>query len=288
MLLIMKVGTLLLQALAASHYPSFTHNFSRIVPLRKFHAVVKSGTPVDDPIQSLVNMLSSEVGRHASGGHKATPVALKKCLEQLDLVTLQHVQLTPLDMLGMNNGSGFCYTLYETHEVAVSAFMIPAGGCIPLHNHPNMTVLTKLLSGNLMVRSFSELEEAEPNNSILAALDDGVDKEGVLRRATEPAWALTPRSGNFHELYAVSNSLMLDVFLPPYDNAKGRCCTYFKIVSDESVSSRKITASRHSGFTPIKDKTVRLIPASKKEEHDLAQYLPIAIPYYGRRYRVPD
>jgi cysteamine dioxygenase len=39
----------------------------------------------------------------------------------------------------------------------MSLFFIPAGGSLPLHDHPRMCVLSKVLAGDMHLQAFSRM-----------------------------------------------------------------------------------------------------------------------------------
>jgi hypothetical protein len=44
------------------------------------------------------------------------------------------------------------------------------------------------------------------------------------------AWFLTPSEGNIHEFVAMSNCVVLDILLPPY-NEPLRSCNFYKMIT---------------------------------------------------------
>jgi len=50
----------------------------------------------------------------------------------------------------------------DNDDFTVGIFLIPKGQRLPLHDHPGMTVLSKVLFGTLKVNSFDKAEYSRP------------------------------------------------------------------------------------------------------------------------------
>ena len=121
--------------------------------------------------------------------------------------------------LGIQEYKGACTYLgiVENDEYAIAAFALAPGAKIPLHDHPGMTVLSRVVCGSLQVTSFDVGADGKARRSISA-----------MTSADGPA-ALFPCQDNVHEFRAgADGACVLDVIVPPYDDDAGRACHYFE------------------------------------------------------------
>ena len=110
--------------------------------------------------------------------------------------------------------------IVENEEYAIAAFLLKQGAKIPLHDHPNMTVLSRVVCGSLQVTSFDVGADGKARRS-----------SSIMTSADGPA-ALFPCQDNVHEFQAgADGACVLDVIVPPYDEDAGRACHYFEAVS---------------------------------------------------------
>lgn len=167
----------------------------------------------------LLQLLISEIeGR-------ARPSLLRSFHSALNKIQLSDLGLTPTTQASYFLPGFISYTgIYEVHELCVCFFSLAAGTKMPLHDHPEMAVLTRVVMGRLRLR--------------LADMR-GDDGQGCYKfqevRAGEVAAphtiTLTPSSGNLHEFEALEDTVMLDVIMPNYSVL--RDVTYYEQVSEE-------------------------------------------------------
>jgi hypothetical protein len=162
----------------------------------------------------------------------------------MNRVTLSEVGLDAYPLTRIEDS--LCMSIYESDKFDISLFIVPAGLAMPYHDHPNMTVLSKLLSGSALCTSFTPLlptESAvmESSESELRALTEKpfFMREVASKTPESDAWYLTPSRGNIHAIHALPAStsnniqaggvepvIMLDILLPPY-NSLTRPCRYY-------------------------------------------------------------
>ncbi len=106
----------------------------------------------------------------------------------------------------------------------VGVFVLPPGAAIPLHDHPQMSVFSRLLDGTVRVQGYDWVAASVPGRARLS-----VDTE----KRSGDVWCLSPEEGgNVHTITAGPNgAAMLDVISPPYDERNGRPCTYWRLQS---------------------------------------------------------
>ncbi|XP_030509425.2 plant cysteine oxidase 2 [Cannabis sativa] len=130
-------------------------------------------------------------------------------------------------------------TIYESTNFSLCIFFIPTNGVIPLHNHPGMTVFSKLLLGDMHIKSYDWVDQEEAagdvkdrdNTTTRSSSRFGLAKlkANSVFRAPCNTSVLYPRSGgNIHEFRAITPCAVLDVIGPPYSKEDGRDCSYYK------------------------------------------------------------
>ncbi|XWS30289.1 hypothetical protein CRYUN_Cryun24cG0104000 [Craigia yunnanensis] len=126
--------------------------------------------------------------------------------------------------------------IHECEKFSMGIFCLPPSGVLPLHNHPGMTVFSKLLFGTMHIKSYDWVVDVPSNAS--AAVDPSQMQHPEVRLAkvkvdsdfTSPCNTsiLYPSDGgNMHCFTAVTACAVLDVLGPPYSDPEGRHCTYY-------------------------------------------------------------
>jgi hypothetical protein len=131
---------------------------------------------------------------------------------------------------------GFREAVFTTDaEFHASVFALPKGETIPLHDHPGLDVISKVLRGRIRVRTY-EWIDAES----LTANDCG---EAVVGE-DDAALVLRKMPGTLHTVTALESAAFLDLFAPYYDDVD-RPCTYYAVAG--AAAGRRRTSRRDAG-----------------------------------------
>ncbi|XP_043272259.1 2-aminoethanethiol dioxygenase [Venturia canescens] len=161
--------------------------------------------------------------------------------------------------------------VFEDNDITIAIFLIKHGVTMPMHDHPGMHGLLKVISGAVKINSYTvQIREdylIQPGEEI-----PGLKHPTVTVRDTDPACVLTPEDKNFHEISCVEGpAVFLDILSPPYiletriPDIRLRPCTYFRELTN------KEQCLRDDGETI----EVQLIAANKPPE------------FYARSMRYP-
>ncbi|CAJ2637314.1 unnamed protein product [Trifolium pratense] len=122
-------------------------------------------------------------------------------------------------------------TIYKCDNFSLCIFFLPAKGVIPLHNHPGMTVFSKLLLGQMHIKSYDWVDPDVSHNLLKQPSQLRLAKLKANKVFTSPCdtSVLYPKTGgNIHEFTAITPCAVLDVIGPPYSKDDGRDCSYYR------------------------------------------------------------
>lgn len=135
----------------------------------------------------------------------------------------------------------------ETDHFSMGVFLLKSGASIPLHDHPGMHGMLKVMYGKVRISCFDKLErpagstQAAPPLPPLPPAQVGALRR-YLRRSTNELTeesgpcVLFPDRDNLHQIDAVDGpTAFMDILAPPYDPDEGRDCHYYKVLTEAEV-----------------------------------------------------
>lgn len=149
--------------------------------------------------------------------------------------------------------------IYDDPNLSVGIFILKPGMKLPLHDHPHMYGLIKVIAGVIKITSFSLNTEATrkaggdgfemktklssfihsfigDNNFFRKEITAELSSE-ILATADTGSCVLEPEKGNLHEVESVGGpAAFIDILSPPYEtyipNVGPRKCCYYKVVKE--------------------------------------------------------
>ncbi|KAM6956573.1 2-aminoethanethiol (cysteamine) dioxygenase b [Aplochiton taeniatus] len=133
----------------------------------------------------------------------------------------------------------------ETDDFSMGVFLLKAGASIPLHDHPGMHGMLKVMYGKVRITCFDKLDDSAISGASVQSpltppavlpFQKGALRRSVLRSSGEYTedsgpCVLAPNRENLHQIDAVDGpTAFLDILAPPYDPDDGRDCHYYKPV----------------------------------------------------------
>lgn len=193
------------------------------------------------PIQRLTKLASTTFSRlnSAEGFHLDRLAQLRSAFNE---ITAADVNFDPdaikeRDRVRRNRAPVSYIHLWEDERFSMGIFIVKSGGRLPLHDHPGMFGLLKVIHGTMKVTSLSEVQHAGsppreigqglPRWQVPLVKSVRMENEGILS-VGQDCCQLTPSNGNFHEITAVSDmAAFVDILAPPYEQSGARDCHYY-------------------------------------------------------------
>jgi len=153
--------------------------------------------------------------------------------------------------------------IWRDEYFSMSMFVLKPGTRLPLHDHPGMYGLIRVLHGQMLVRSYNVIDEIQSDQPLRNLVSrkslrtrERSSKLGRLFKAkllsgsasgdcvdvNSHPLLLTPTVGNIHDIHAVSEPVaFLDIIAPPYDEHEQdfgeHPCNYYQDTTATYVSS---------------------------------------------------
>ncbi|XP_065831669.1 2-aminoethanethiol dioxygenase-like [Oscarella lobularis] len=134
--------------------------------------------------------------------------------------------------------AGYMEILDDSNFTCV-IFMLRKGRAIPLHDHPGMHGLCKVLYGSVKITSYDPPEKLNLSKSgFFKAKYRGAETFS----ADNGCHFVLPTEKNLHTIEGLTNTAFFDILAPPYESYGARGCTYYteipKDVVDEELIAR--------------------------------------------------
>ncbi|XP_039038595.1 plant cysteine oxidase 2-like isoform X2 [Hibiscus syriacus] len=202
---------------------------------RKMMALPASA--VVHPVQRLFNACK-DVFAFARTGFVPSPDEIELLSALLDEIRPGDVGLTPrmpfFSPQVTRRAPTIAYLhIHECERFSIGIFCLPPSGVLPLHNHPGMTVFSKLLFGTMHIKSYdwvvpttsAVVDPSQTQHSEVRLAKVKVDSD--LTAPCKTSILYPADGGNMHCFTAVTACAVLDVLGPPYSDPEGRHCTYY-------------------------------------------------------------
>ncbi|KAJ4818676.1 hypothetical protein LUZ62_031242 [Rhynchospora pubera] len=237
-------------------------------------------------MQTVVQRLFETCREVFSGpGTVPSPGDVMRLRSVLDTITAQDVGLN-LNMRCFRQSDGqqpqITYLhLHECDKFSIGIFCLPPSGVIPLHNHPGMTVFSKLLFGSMHIKSYDWVDTLnDPYDSFPGHTNNigqvgpslaMVKSDGVVTAPCDTAVLFPNDGGNMHCFTALTPCAVLDVLGPPYSDDEGRHCTYYNDFAFTSFPGDAIIQSNGDSYAWLEE-------TEKPED-----FVVVGAPYRGPR-----
>ncbi|CAN6329970.1 unnamed protein product [Urochloa humidicola] len=125
-------------------------------------------------------------------------------------------------------------TIYKCPNFSMVILFLPRNAVIPLHNHPGMTVFSKLLLGSMHIKSYDWVDPDSDSSSVSSSSSSDeqlrlaklvVDDDFTAPCDTSVLYPTT--GGNMHRFTAITPCAIIDILGPPYSIEEDRDCTYY-------------------------------------------------------------
>ncbi|KAJ3338285.1 hypothetical protein HDU83_008230 [Entophlyctis luteolus] len=145
------------------------------------------------------------------------------------------------------------YNIHNCENFEIGVFVLRKGHSMPIHDHPNMTVFTKVVYGDLHVRKFEFVDRLRCSYAKIVrdTICRGTSSSKPIQNqvpstSNQTIFKAYPADGpNLHSFTALSDfAVILDVFGPPYLRGEREVTYYTEIAPIQSDSSPESSLPR--------------------------------------------
>ncbi|XP_072229856.1 2-aminoethanethiol (cysteamine) dioxygenase a [Leuresthes tenuis] len=243
-------------------------------------------TPLIQKIAKQANITFKDLESSANGDSKVIADRLHELISLVTSVRAADLKIAPRKNKPSSGATGLhsppvtYMHICETGVFSMGVFLLRTGASIPLHDHPGMNGMLKVLYGKVNVRCFDKLEDRLTVSGVpphfdppLAPLQMASVWRSVLRSATEYSensgpCLLTPVRDNLHQIDAVEGpAAFLDILAPPYNPDDGRDCHYYKVLQTVAEEGTDAKGNQEQlGEKEEKDEEVWLLEIPQPED----------------------
>lgn len=139
----------------------------------------------------------------------------------------------------------------ESNDYTIGVFVVRNSSKIPLHDHPDMYGIVKVLLGSVSIKSYTPLSTdgtyTVPKEILRQVAPDQrqdlvpcvYNGSSLVACDTDELACLEPSAHNIHEIEAVSGTAaFLDILGPPYVPDSERDCRYYSVVGTAYDATR--------------------------------------------------
>ncbi|XP_011873616.1 PREDICTED: 2-aminoethanethiol dioxygenase [Vollenhovia emeryi] len=171
---------------------------------------------------------------------------MDKLLSLINKITVEDVKLDKnvLDYVSKQPAPMCVMDIFENKDITIAIFILKQGVRMPMHDHPGMHGLLKVINGMVELTSYSLKAKSE---HVIKAKEEiaAFKHRSVHLHNNSPACTFTPTEKNLHEILCVEGpAAFLDILSPPYDvddyGNGTRPCTFFKSVKSNIVNLNKL------------------------------------------------
>ena len=137
-----------------------------------------------------------------------------------------------------NNLNRVTIACSDDNDYRLVLFFIKKGTVMPLHDHPNMSVFFRLVTGNLLYKAYDKVDDKHKYNDFASQeYDEFLAKKAKIKAKKSRLMNIKagdllyvrPSTNNMHQFVAQENSCFFDICLPNYcPEGHTRKVTYFK------------------------------------------------------------
>ncbi|KAK3410097.1 hypothetical protein EUGRSUZ_J02129 [Eucalyptus grandis] len=222
-----------------------------------------------------------------------SPIVARLRLHECDKFSVCWLLLRPALMMMPSHIRWFYCTngTIIIYIMQIVIFCLPASSVIPLHNHPGMTVFSKLLYGTMHIKSYDWMADGASGTAVLSnpqihpsgARLAKVKVNSEFTAPCETSILYPANGGNMHCFTAVTACAVLDVLGPPYSDSEGRHCTYYRDFPFTSFSVDGASSSSSSSSVPEEEREGYAWLQEKPED-----FTVVRVPYEGPRIRTDN